>query len=304
MVQVFMTIAREKLGDIPSPERACFGIAGPVMNNTSKLTNLGWLLESGDLQQELQIPAVRLINDFAAVGYGVLGLSANDIHTLKPGQPDPNGAIAIIGAGTGLGQGYVIPYNNGYKVFATEGGHADFAPRTELEYQLMRYLRERLNVERVSVERVVSGRGIESVYQFMRDRQRAQESPEVSQIYKIWQKELGKDEKTVDLAAVISKHALERTDHLCMQAMELFISAYGAEAGNLALKLLPYGGLYIAGGIAAKNLPLIERGEFLEAFSNKGRVSSAIERVPIHVVLNPRVGLIGSALCAAQMAES
>ncbi len=303
MIRRFMAEVVEAIGKQPQPEAACFGIAGPVVGQTSKLTNLGWYLESHQLEQNLHIPQVSLINDFAAVGYGVLGLAPTDIHTLQPGQPDSTAPIGVIGAGTGLGEGYVIPCGKGYRVFATEGGHSDFAPRSRVEFQLSQYMRERQNLERISVERVVSGMGITSIYQFMRDQQPGTESEEVSNAYRTWQKEIGKDTKTIDLAAVISRHAQGKTDYLCQETMQLFISAYGAEAGNFALKFLPYGGLYIAGGIAAKNLPLIEQGEFLHAFRDKGRVSAILDRVPVHVVLNPRVGLIGAAICAAQLLE-
>ncbi|MBM0742783.1 glucokinase [Phormidium sp. CLA17] len=301
MVRLFMDQAKDVIGEVPLPESACFGIAGPVVHNASKLTNLGWVLQVEDLQRSLQIPLVTLINDFAAVGYGVLALPPEDICTLRSGQPDPTGAIAIIGAGTGLGQGYVIPQRVGYRVFATEGGHTDFSPRSELEYQLLRFLKERYDLRRVSVERVVSGMGIESIYLFMRSRGGAKESPEMAEIFQTWQQETGKEEKTVDLPSAISRHAQNNRDYLCQETMNLFVRAYGAEAGNLALKLLPYGGVYIAGGIAAKNLPLIQQGDFLEAFDDKGRVSKAIAQIPVHVVLNPRVGLLGSALCAAQL---
>ncbi len=304
MVRVFMTAAQDVLGEIPQPERACFGIAGPVIHNTSKLTNLGWVLAATRLQQDLKIPLISLINDFAAVGYGVLGLASEDVHTLRAGTADPDGAIAVIGAGTGLGQGYVIPYPGGYRVFATEGGHVDFSPRSELEYQLLRFLKSQHNLERVSVERVVSGMGIESIYLFLRScSQMSEESPELAEIYKTWTQEMGKEEKTIDLPALISKRAMDQSDYLCKETMDLFIRAYGAEAGDLALRLLPRGGLYIAGGIAAKNLPLMQQDGFLDAFNRKGRVSSAIADLPIHVVLNPRVGLIGAALCAAQMSN-
>ncbi|UBF24208.1 glucokinase [Kovacikia minuta CCNUW1] len=302
MVRRFMAEAKGQLGEVPAPEKACFGIAGPVVNNTSKLTNLSWhLLDAEKLQKELHIPQVKLINDFVAVGYGVLGLSPNDLHTLKPGQPDPDAPIAIIGAGTGLGEGYVIPCGGGYRVFGAEGGHADFAPRSPLEVELMDYLKEQGDLERVSVERVVSGMGIENIYQFLRDRQYAAESPTLTAVFTIWKQEIGREEKSVDLAATISRHAQENSDYLCQATMELFASAYGAEAGNLALKLLPNGGLYVAGGIAAKNLSLMQQGEFLQAFSAKGRVSSVLEKVPVHIVLNTHVGLIGAAICAAQL---
>lgn len=301
MVRLFMSQVEDVIGEILLPECACFGIAGPVVHHASKLTNLGWVLEAEDLQRNLQIPQVTLINDFAAVGYGVLALPPEDICTLRSGEPDPTGAIAVIGAGTGLGQGYVIPHRGGYRVFATEGGHTDFAPRSELEYQLSRFLKERYDLGRVSVERVVSGMGIESIYLFMRSRGIAEDSPEMAKIFDIWQQEGGKEEKTVDLPSAISRHAQNNQDYLCRETMNLFVRAYGAEAGNLALKLLPYGGVYIAGGIAAKNLVLMQQGDFLEAFNDKGRVSKAIAQIPVHVVLNPRVGLLGSALCAAQL---
>jgi glucokinase len=302
MVRRFIADARNELENAPVPEKACFGIAGPVVNNTSKLTNLGWdLLDGEKLQKELHLSQVSLINDFVAVGYGVLGLAPEDLHTLKPGQPDPNAPIAVIGAGTGLGEGYVIPCGGGYRVFGTEGGHTDFAPRSPLESQLLDYLREKGKLGRVSVERVVSGMGIESIYQFLRNREYAEESPTLAEAFKTWKQEIGKEEKSIDLAAIISRHAQEQSDYLCQATMDVFVSAYGAEAGNLALKLLPNGGLYIAGGIAAKNLPLMQKSAFLHAFSEKGRVSPVLEKIPIHIVLNPRVGLIGAAICAANL---
>lgn len=168
---------------------------------------------------------------------------------------------------------------------------------------------EKYNIDRVSVERVVSGRGIGSIYQFLRDseaqqrsavRQIYQESPTLASVFKTWEQEIGQEEKTVDLAAEISIAALKQQDYLCQKTMELFVQAYGAEAGNLALKLLPYGGLYIAGGIAAKILPLMQQG-FIPAFLQKGRMNSLLEQVPVHIVLNQEVGLIGAALCAAQL---
>jgi glucokinase len=300
MVRQFMTEADATLGNSPKPERACFAIAGPVVNNTSSLTNLSWFLDAERLEQAMAIAQVVLINDFEAVGYGILGLEALDLHTLQVGQYDADAPIAIIGAGTGLGEGFLVRQANGYKVFPSEGGHTDFPPRSEFEFQLLKYLLDKHNITRVSVERVVSGQGIVAIYQFLRDRQVASETPEVGEFIRLWEREAGR-EKSIDPAAVIAKAATEGHDSLCQQTMKIFVSAYGAEAGNLALKLLPYGGLYIAGGIAAKNLALLKSGEFLRAFSEKGRVSPVIERVPIHVVLNPQVGLIGAAICAARL---
>ncbi len=317
MVRKFL----EAAGNNQTPEKACFGIAGPVVNNTSKLTNLSWILEASRLEKELQVSQVALINDFVAVGYGVLGLSDSDLYTLQSGFPDANAPIAVIGAGTGLGQGFVIPQANSYRVFGTEGGHASFAPQSQNEFELLQYLLEKYNIDRVSVERVVSGMGIVAIYQFLRDseaQQRSadrkiyQESPLLAETYKTWEREaetlgeastspkvfkrIGKENKTVDLAAEISIAANQ--DILAQKTMELFVAAYGAEAGDLALKLLPYGGMYIAGGIAAKNLPLMQQG-FLPAFLRKGRMNSLLEQIPVHVVLNPQVGLLGSAICAA-----
>jgi glucokinase len=296
MVQQFLATANAGI-----PEKACFAIAGPVVNNTAKLTNLTWLLDAESLQQELSIAHVSLINDFAAVGYGVLGLKPEDIHTLQAGKHHPEAPIAIIGAGTGLGQGFLIKQGDSYQVFPSEGGHADFAARTELEFLLLKYLLDKHDIQRVSVERVVSGQGIVSIYQFLRDRKIAPESPEVRQIVRTWEQEAGRSEKSVDPAAAIAKAALAASDRLSEQTMQLFVEAYGCEAGNLALKLLPYGGLYIAGGIAAKILPLMQQDKFLLNFSQKGRMRSLLEDVPVHIVLNPQVGLIGAAICAARL---
>ncbi|MDJ0675294.1 MAG: glucokinase [Calothrix sp. MO_167.B42] len=296
MVQQFLAKTNTEI-----PQKACFGIAGPVVNNTAKLTNIAWSLDGERLQSELGIAQVSLINDFAAVGYGVLGLKETDLYTLQPGKPNPESPIAIIGAGTGLGQGFLIQQGERYQVFSSEGGHADFAPRNELEFQLLKYLLDKHDIQRVSVERVVSGLGIVSIYQFMRDRQLASESPEIAQVVKTWEQEAGKPEKSVDPGAAIGTAAVQKSDRLAEKTMQLFVEAYGAEAGNLALKLLPYGGLYVAGGIAAKILPLLETGSFLLNFTQKGRMRGILEDIPVHVVLNPQVGLIGAAVCAARL---
>ncbi|BAS56193.1 glucokinase [Leptolyngbya boryana NIES-2135] len=300
MVEKFLQEAQQATGQSFAPEKACFGIAGPVVNNTSKVTNVGWMLEGDRLSEQLSIPKVSLINDFAAIGYGILALEPTDLHVLQQGQPKENAPIAVIGAGTGLGQGYLVHDGTAYQVFESEGGHADFAPRTELEFQMSRYLLDKLNIERISVERIVSGQGIIAIYQFLRDRDFAKESPEIAEIMHTWNSEIGR-EKTVDPAAAISQAALEQRDHLSEKTMQMFIDAYGAEAGNQALKLLPYGGLYIAGGIAAKVLPLMEEGSFVRSFQLKGRMRSLMEQVPIQIVLNPQVGLIGAALCASRL---
>lgn len=287
IVGQFFKEASQKLGEVPEPKGACFAIAGPVVGHKSVLTNLSWTLTTDRLEKELNIPHVKLINDFVAVGYGVLGMNQADLHTLQPGEPQTAAPIAVIGAGTGLGQGFLIRHLDEYFVYPSEGGHADFAPRTAIEFELLQDLRQREKIDRVSVERVVSGMGIGSIYQFLRDRAIA----------------AGKDVSPADKdPAEISKAALEKTDPICEQTLQIFVEAYGAEAGNLALKLLPYGGLYLAGGIAAKILPLITDGDrFINCFNQKGRVSPLVEKVPVHIVLNPQVGLIGAAICAARL---
>lgn len=302
IVRQFLAAAGKELGDTPAPEKACFAIAGPILHNTAKLTNLPWLLDTHRLERELSVKPVSLINDFAAVGYGIMGLTSDDLLPLQTGQPQPDAPIAVIGAGTGLGEGFLIKQGETYQIFPTEGGHTDFAPRNELEFQLLQYLRDKYQISRVSVERVVSGQGIVAIYQFLRDRLDARESPEIAHTVKTWEHETGRKQKSVDAAAAISEAALAKSDPLCEEAMEIFVEAYGAEAGNFALKLLPLGGMYIAGGIAAKILPLIqEENRFMRAFTQKGRVSALVERVPVSVVLNPKVGLIGAAICAGRL---
>ncbi len=298
MVEEFLAAATENINQQIKVEKACFGIAGPVVNNTSELTNLSWSLDGDRLQKDLSLTKVTLINDFAAIGYGILGLTSDDVYTLQDIKPDPQAPIAVLGAGTGLGECFLVPSPQGNpRVFATEGSHADFAPRSALEFELLNYICEKYNLERVSVERVVSGMGIATIYQFLRDRYPDQESATLAQIYQTWQEE---SDKNIDLSAEVSKKAMEKDDPLCQQAMQMFVEAYGAEAGNLALKLLPYGGLYVAGGIVAKILPLMQQGDFLKTFQAKGRMETLLTKIPVYIVLNPQVGLIGAALYAAR----
>jgi len=240
---------------IPPVAKACFGIAGPVVNNSSELTNLSWSLTGDRLSRELQIERVKLINDFAAIGYGVLGLAPEELHNLQSAPAVPEAPIAVIGAGTGLGEGFLIPVS----------------------------------------------KGITSIYRFLHDSNYSQSSPAMAEIYRTWLAEMGKPQKTVDLAAKIASFAQDNSDDLCYQTMKIFVEAYGAEAGNLALKLLPYGGLYIAGGIAAKNLPLMTEGSFMKAFRAKGRMAELLSNIPVHIVLNAQVGLMGAVYCASQL---
>ena len=277
------------------PEIACFAIAGPVIKQTSQLTNLSWYLDATRLQQQLNLETVNLINDFAAVSYGVLGLKSNELASLQTVEAQNDAPIAILGAGTGLGEGFLIPKGDGdYQVFGTEGGHTDFAARSELEYQISQYICREKKLDRISVERVVSGQGIISIYQALRDLEIITEKNEkIADTIKQWEQNPTSD---IDPAAIISQAAQAKTDPLSEKTMEIFIEAYAAEAGNLALKILPYGGLYLAGGIAAKNLELIKASRFLEIFKQKGRVSPILDAIPVNIILNPEVGLLGSIL--------
>lgn len=296
MVNQFEQEAKQTLDTKIAVKNACFGIAGPVVDNTSELTNLSWSLTGDRLEKELDVNQVNLINDFAAIGYGILGLTSDDLCTLQDVKPNRSTPIAVLGAGTGLGEGFLIPTEVGqYHVFSSEGSHADFAPRSELEFQLLTYIKHKFSISRVSTERVVSGMGIGIIYQFLRDSFPEKESSTLKEIYQSWEQD-----KKLDLSAEVSKAAIKNEDPLCQQAMKIFIEAYGAEAGNLALKLLPYGGLYIAGGIAPKILPLMKENTFLETFKAKGRMTPLLTQIPVHIILNPKVGLIGAALKAAQ----
>ncbi len=299
MVKWFLAAAMRTVPEV-KPDSACFAIAGPIVDNTCQLTNLSWFLRSEFLSGALEIKTVQLINDFEAIGYGVLGLSPGDIYELQKGEPLDSAPKAVLGAGTGLGQGFLLPCNGEYQVFPSEGGHVDFAPQSELEFQLRKYLLEKHSISRVSEERVVSGMGIISIYQFLRDRQYASESNEIGQAMDAWERQAGQRSRLKDPASIISKAATEKTDLLSQKTMEIFIRAYGSEAGNISLKFLPRGGLYIAGGVTAKNLPLMRTGEFMNAFSSKGRVSPLLDKVPVRVVTNQSVGLIGATLKASR----
>ena len=312
IAQEFLAAARTKLGSKIEVQAACLAIAGAVIDRSSYLPNLDWHISADELQHQLKIPQIELINDFAAVGYGISLLQQQDLYTIQTGQIRANAPKAIIGAGTGLGEGLLIHNGTEYQVIPTEGGHTDFAPRSIQEFEFVQYVcrqqqidavaaaahsgltqttTERLN-QRISNERVVSGRGIVAIYQYLRDRSNLSENPDIASVVKLWESQ---SEKLADPAAMISAMAIAKTDPLAQATMQIFVTAYGAEAGNLALKILPYGGLYIAGGIAAKNLPLLTDGTFTAAFNDKGRVSHLLGKIPIYVILNPQVGLIGAA---------
>ncbi|MGB7417403.1 MAG: glucokinase [Thermosynechococcaceae cyanobacterium] len=271
-----------------TPQVACLAIAGPILNDTSKLTNLPWQLDGRQMEADLNIPTIRLINDFAAVGYGILDLKDEDLAVLQDQPQQAEASIAVLGAGTGLGEALLVWQKNRYQVLSLEGGHADFPARNELEIGLLKYLQARHR--RISVERVVSGQGIYAIYEYLRDTQFAPESESVKAAL-----------LADDPSAVVAQQALAGTDLLCIKALDMFVAAYGAEAGNLALKSLPYGGIYIAGGVAPKILPKLQDGLFLTHFLDKGRMSALLKKMRVSVIVNPKVGLIGAAYFAQRL---
>lgn len=269
------------------PERACFAIACPVVGDDCTAPNLPWTINARALAAEIGIPRTTIINDFVAVGYGIERLNADDLATLQAGAPVPQGPIALIGAGTGLGQGFLVWQGNHYRVLASEGGHADFAPSGELQTGLLRSLREEFG--RVSWERLLSGPGIANIYRYLLGAGMAPEQAHVA------------DElKREDPATVIVRHAAADTDCLSRRSVDLFCEVLGAQAGNLALTVVATGGVYLAGGIAPRLLDWLGSGGFMAAFRNKGRLSELLDRIPVHVITNPSVGLLGAAAVAGR----
>jgi glucokinase len=264
-------------------ERACFGVAGPVHHNRVKVSNLDWTIDGGEVAQQLHLTTVGLLNDLEAYAYGISALESKDFVTLQEGPQDATGNTAVISAETGLGEAGL--FWDGFRMhpFACEGGHADFAPRNELELELLKYLLKRYG--HVSWERILSGPGIRNIYEFLRDTRHAEEPK--------WLTE--EIEHSRDVHALISQHALEHKALICEQTMNLFVSLYGAEAGNCALKFMSLGGLYIGGIIAARNLPFLQQPAFLESFRSKGRMQKLLEDIPVKVVLNDDAGIIGAA---------
>ena len=270
----------------PAPiARACFGVAGPVSGNRVQMTNLPWLVDADAVSAAFGIPRVRISNDFAAAASGVDLLQAADLVTLQRGEPVAAAPRVVIGAGTGLGVAYMIWTEAGYQAIAGEGGHTGFAPSTPDELELWRDLYARQG--RVVDEDVVSGPGLVRIREFLG--RHAGESAALESTL------LGDD-----AAAAITHAALESGDPLCSRALDLFVSCYGAVAGDHALAVMARGGVYVAGGIAPKVLPRLVSGGFLAAFNAKGGYSGAARQFPVQVVTNERLGLLGAALLAAR----
>lgn len=270
---------------------ACFGLPGPVTGDRIKLVNLPWDVDSTGLAAKFGLRGCFLINDLVANAYGIGELSADDFAVLHPGAPGASGNMAVISPGTGLGEAGIFWDGRKHIPFACEGGHSDFAPRTELELALLKHLFAPYG--HVSFERVLSGSmGIPNIYGFLRDTGRVEESPEIAELL-----------KTNDPGAVISNAAADASCPLCVQTMQLFTGILGAEAGNLALKVMATGGVFIGGGIAAKTLHLLRQPPLLKSFFAKGRFSDFMRTIPLRVILNDRAALLGAGRYALHAAE-
>jgi glucokinase len=263
-------------------ESACFGVAGPVLDGKANISNLTWIVDASSLAKILGLHKVWLINDLAAHASGIDGLQPADLIPLNSGEP-AEGNAALIAPGTGLGEAGLF-WNGTRRVpFASEGGHADFAPRNDLEMSLQKYLRAKFG--RVSYERVLSGPGLKNIYDFLHDSGLEQEPPAL------------RDEllQAEDPQVVISHHGVSGDNAICERAIRIFVGIYGAEAGNLALRFLAVGGVYLSGGVSVKILPKLQEPVFKQAFLEKGRLSPMLEKIPVSVVQNEAVGLIGAA---------
>jgi glucokinase len=293
--RVFPSREHHELGEIVEkfledsgtrPEVACFGIAGPVRNGRVETSNLPWVIEQSRLAKQIHLPATLLINDLEASAWGVGALAPGDLVALNRVSGKAIGNQAVIAPGTGLGEAGLFWDGSRHHVFACEGGHTDFAPQGDLQIELLQFLQHRFG--HVSYERILSGPGLVNVYEFLRDKGYAKESSDLA-----LEMSLG------DGAAAISRAALFGKNGLAEKALDLWIAVYGAEAGNLALKAMATGGLFLAGGISPKVLAKLTGPIFMRAFLDKGRMRPLVESIPVQVITNEKAGLLGAARCAA-----
>lgn len=269
---------------------AAFGVAGPVQGRVVKTTNLPWHIDAEKLQKRFRLVSCSLLNDLEATARGLPALQTEDLLTLQTGRAQACGNAAVIAAGTGLGEAGLYWDGERHQPFATEGGHASFSPENDLDIALLHYLQRQYG--HVSWERVVSGMGVVGLHGFLSEYRKVD--------VPVW---LAEQMHNGDAAAAIANAALSESDVICVETLGRFVHLYGAEAGNLALKVMSRGGVYVGGGIAPKILPLLQQGEFLEAFLNKGRMRALLEAMPVKVILNDRAALLGPALYAAQLIE-
>ena len=268
-----------------SVEAGCFGIAGPVVDGRSVTPNLPWVVASQVLAERLSLASVTLINDLEATAHGIAELKPEELVTLNEGEPEIGNA-ALIAAGTGLGAAGLFWNGERHVPLASEGGHMDFAPRDQLEMELLAY--HLTKSPHVSVERVLSGPGLHNIYDFLRSVNYAEESPEVGARF-----------AGHDPSSVIANAAIARESDLCVKALDMFVSIYGATAGNFALVLKAIAGVYIGGGIAPKIIEKLKDGTFMKAFTAKGRLAPLLEAVPVRVIMNDKTALLGAARVAA-----
>lgn len=279
-------LVKEFLGRTEIPvKRACFGVAGPVVNGQARITNLPWVLDEAQLAVDLGFSSFTLLNDLVAIASGVPFLKPDDLFTIHQGQAQPGGALAVVAPGTGLGEGYLTWDGTHYRAHASEGGHCDFAPTNVLEVGLLQYLQAQLG--RVSYERVCSGLGIPNIYAFLRDNEHLEEPEWLAKQLAV----------ASDPNPVIAQAALEREQpcELCRKTLEIFVSILGAEAGNMALRVLATGGVYLGGGVPVHLRAMLDSNTFRAAFRNKGRLSHLLAQIPVHIILHPRIALLGAA---------
>ncbi len=272
---------------------ACFGVAGPVVQGRAMVTNLAWVVDKKQLMAAFDFADVRLLNDLATIAYAVPNLKPADLFTLNEGVAIAGGSIAVVAPGTGLGEAFLAWDGARYIAHPSEGGHVDFAPTSELETGLLCYLRDRL--PHVSYERVCSGKGLPNIYAYLKDSGYARESSRLADLL------AGVDDPT----PVIVEAALnsEAPGGLCVTALDIFVSILGNEAGNLALKVLATGGVYLGGGIPPRIISVLKNDGFMKAFKDKGRMSELLARLPVYVILNPKAALLGAAWCGLQEKE-
>ncbi len=269
---------------------ACFGVAGPVIENHAQTTNLPWVVDGAAIAKRFAIPRVQLLNDLEATAYGILLLRPDEVEVLNPGTPPKKRqALALIAAGTGLGEAILFWDGKSYRPMPSEGGHTDFAPNNDYEIELLRYLRSQFL--HVSYERILSGAGLLAIYEYVRDTKKNEPT---------W---LAEKIKVGDPAAEIAEAGLKGQAEIAKQSLELFASIYGAEAGNLALKSLSLDGVYVAGGMAPKLIKKLQDGTFMKAFVNKGRYKRLLSNMPVKVVMNQQTALLGAASVAAALSQ-